>query len=197
MSIQAITILILAYLFGSIPFGLIISRLFGKVDIRNAGSGNIGATNVYRVMGKSYGIVTLILDMVKGGLFVTLARVLTHSEILEGLAGLSAFLGHLYPLYLRFQGGKGVATFMGVFIVLSPFALLADLVIFTIVAYRTHYISLASLFSAIFLPIFLLGFAYPKVYIILSLVMGFFIILRHRENIQRLKYGRENKIEFK
>jgi glycerol-3-phosphate acyltransferase PlsY len=126
--------------------------------------------------------------------FVILAKRITHSEIWACLAGFSSFLGHLYPVYIRFKGGKGVATFIGVFLTLSPYALLVDLGIFILIVYLSRYISLGSIVSAAVLPAVLLALAYPKVYVIISIVMGALIFLRHRENIQRLREGRENKI---
>jgi glycerol-3-phosphate acyltransferase PlsY len=194
MNIVAHIIIILAYLIGSIPFGLILSKLFGKTDIRKSGSGNIGATNVYRVMGKTLGALTLVLDILKGALFVILAEGFTHSKIWAGLAGLAAFLGHLYPVYLKFKGGKGVATAMGIFLFFAPYALFVDIAVFLLVVYQTRYVSLGSIISAAILPFLLLVFGYSKVYATLAVIMGGLIVLRHRENIQRLRQGRENKI---
>ena len=194
MNIEALILILLAYLVGSIPFGLILSKLFAKRDIRSAGSGNIGATNVMRVLGKKLGVLTLMFDILKGAIFVILAEVVTHSEIWASLAGLAAFLGHLYPIYLKFRGGKGVATSVGIFLFLAPYALLVDIVIFLLVVYQTRYVSLGSIIAAALLPVILLVFSYSYVYVILAVIMGGFIILRHRDNIQRLRQGRENKI---
>ncbi|MCX5886878.1 MAG: glycerol-3-phosphate 1-O-acyltransferase PlsY [Proteobacteria bacterium] len=193
MNKEALVIVALAYLVGSIPFGLILSKVFASTDIRKAGSGNIGATNVSRVLGKKLGALTLIFDILKGALFVIVAEEIIHSEMWACLAGLAAFLGHLFPIYLRFQGGKGVATFIGVFLTLSPLALLADLGIFLLVLYQTRYVSLGSIIAAALLPVILLVFSYSYVYVILAVIMGGFIILRHRDNIQRLKQSRETK----
>jgi len=193
MNKEALVIVALAYLVGSIPFGLILSKLFAKRDIRSAGSGNIGATNVTRVLGKKLGVLTLMFDILKGAIFVILAEVVTHSEIWASLAGLAAFLGHLYPIYLKFRGGKGVATSVGIFLFLAPYALLVDIVIFLLVVYQTRYVSLGSIIAAALLPVILLVFSYSYVYVILAVIMGGFIILRHRDNIQRLKQGRETK----
>jgi len=193
MNTEALILILLAYLVGSIPFGLILSKLFAKTDIRSAGSGNIGATNVMRVLGKKLGVLTLMFDILKGAIFVILAEVVTHSEIWASLAGLAAFLGHLYPIYLKFRGGKGVATSVGIFLFLAPYALLVDIVIFLLVVYQTRYVSLGSIIAAALLPVILLVFSYSYVYVILAVIMGGFIILRHRDNIQRLKQGRETK----
>jgi glycerol-3-phosphate acyltransferase PlsY len=194
MNFAALTIIILAYLVGSIPFGLILSKVFASTDIRSAGSGNIGATNVMRVLGKKLGVLTLIFDILKGALFVILAEVVTHSEMWASLAGLAAFLGHLYPIYLKFRGGKGVATSVGIFLFLAPYAFLVDMVIFLLMVYQTRYVSLGSIIAAALLPVILLVFSSSYVYVILAVIMGGFIILRHRDNIQRLRQGRENKI---
>ena len=193
MNTEALILILLAYLVGSIPFGLILSKLFAKTDIRKVGSGNIGATNVMRVLGKKLGVLTLMFDILKGAIFVILAEVVTHSEIWASLAGLAAFLGHLYPIYLKFRGGKGVATSVGIFLFLAPYALLVDIVIFLLVVYQTRYVSLGSIIAAALLPVILLVFSYSYVYVILAVIMGGFIILRHRDNIQRLKQGRETK----
>jgi len=193
MNKEALVIVALACLVGSIPFGLILSKVFASTDIRKAGSGNIGATNVYRVLGKTLGGLTLVFDILKGAIFVILAEVVTHSEIWASLAGLAAFLGHLYPIYLKFRGGKGVATSVGIFLFLAPYALLVDIVIFLLVVYQTRYVSLGSIIAAALLPVILLVFSYSYVYVILAVIMGGFIILRHRDNIQRLKQGRETK----
>ena len=194
MNFAALIIIILAYLVGSIPFGLILSKVFASTDIRSAGSGNIGATNVTRVLGKKLGVLTLMFDILKGAIFVILAEVVTHSEIWASLAGLAAFLGHLYPIYLKFRGGKGVATSVGIFLFLAPYALLVDIVIFLLVVYQTRYVSLGSIIAAALLPVILLVFSCSYVYVILAVIMGGLINLRHRENIQRLRQGTENKI---
>jgi glycerol-3-phosphate acyltransferase PlsY len=152
MNKEALVIVALAYLVGSIPFGLILSKLFAKRDIRSAGSGNIGATNVMRVLGKKLGVLTLMFDILKGAIFVILAEVVTHSEIWASLAGLAAFLGHLYPIYLNFRGGKGVATSVGIFLFLAPYALLVDIVIFLLVVYQTRYVSLGSIIAKRYPP---------------------------------------------
>jgi len=193
MNIEALILILLAYLVGSIPFGLILSKHIAKRDIRSAGSGNIGATNVMRVLGKKLGVLTLMFDILKGAIFVILAEVVTHSEIWASLAGLAAFLGHLYPIYLKFRGGKGVATSVGIFLFLAPYALLVDIVIFLLVVYQTRYVSLGSIIAAALLPVILLVFSYSYVYVILAVIMGGFIILRHRDNIQKLRQGRETK----
>jgi glycerol-3-phosphate acyltransferase PlsY len=146
------------------------------------------------MLGKKLGVLTLVLDILKGVIFVILAKEITSSEVWASLAGLAAFLGHLYPIYLGFRGGKGVATFIGVFLSLSPLALLVDIGISLLIVYRTRYISLGSLTSAALLPVILLIFAYPKVYIVFALIMGGLIFLRHRDNIQRLRQGVENKM---
>src|SRR5438309_10953689 len=143
-----------AYLLGSIPFSLILARLFGGADIRNEGSGNIGASNVTRVVGPLPGVLTLILDAAKGALAVWLAgRFTLQSDTWMMIAGLSALLGHCCPVWLKFRGGKGVATALGVFLVICPLAALSDLALFTIVAIYSRYSSLGSLAAAAAMPL--------------------------------------------
>ena len=194
MSFEILAIITSAYLTGSFPTGLVLTKLFGRTDIRKSGSGNIGATNVYRVMGKKIGALTLLLDVLKGGVFVILARDVTSSEIWTCAAGLAAFVGHIYPIYLGFRGGKGVATYIGVFLVLAPKALLSDLGVFLLVVYQSRYVSLASLAAAAIMPVLLLVLSYSQMTILLAVVMGVLIFVRHRDNIQRLKQGVENRI---
>src|SRR5437660_10620593 len=144
--VNHIWIPVAAYLLGSIPFGLILARLFGATDIRNEGSGNIGASNVTRVVGPLPGVLTLILDAAKGALAVWVAGHFTlQSDVWMMAAGFSALLGHCFPVWLKFRGGKGVATALGVFLIICPTAALLDLVLFTIVVSYSRYSSLSSL----------------------------------------------------
>lgn len=188
---------ICAYLFGAIPTGLLLTRLFGKEDIRKAGSGNIGATNVYRVAGRKLGIVTLIGDCLKGIIPVVVAQQAFH---LEGtplaLIALAAFVGHCYPVYLGFKGGKGVATALGIFLVLSPLAVLTALIVFVLFLWRWRYISLASIAAATAITpaIFLTTGSVPIV--CATLAIAAIVIWRHKENIERLRAGTENRFSF-
>ena len=192
-----IALLIGAYLIGSIPFGLLLGKAMG-VDVRQAGSGNIGATNVHRLLGRKLGIFTLVADSAKAIVPMLLARWLVTghggpatADLWVGLSGACAFLGHLFPIYLRFKGGKGVATALGVFLVLEPWAALISLVLFVAVVFWSGYVSLGSLAAAAFMPfcIWLLGGSVQ--YVALALFVGIFIWLKHRDNLARLLRGEE------
>lgn len=184
-----------AYLIGSIPVGLFLSKIHGK-DPRKTGSGNIGATNVMRTAGKTAGIITLIGDVAKGFLPVILASYYSSSYFLVALTGLSAFLGHLYPVYLRFRGGKGVATALGVYLAVSPMAILIDILIFIAVLFKWRYVSLGSLVGAFMMPVILFFLRAPNLYIALSILISIFILLKHKDNITRLARGEENKFKI-
>lgn len=181
---------IFSYLIGSIPTGFIIGRLAG-IDVRTAGSGNIGATNVARVAGKGSGLVTLLADSAKGFIPAIVAQQMAFSHTAVALIATAAFLGHLYPVFLRFQGGKGVATAFGVLLALAPTAALILLAVFTVVALLSRIVSLSSIATAIAAPIALWLLYYPAPLVAMSAVIGLMIVLRHRENIQRLINGTE------
>jgi glycerol-3-phosphate acyltransferase PlsY len=185
---------LLGYAIGSIPFSFVIARLFGVKDVRTVGSGNVGATNVMRSAGAFPGIVALVLDGAKGAVTVLLARRLSASEGAACLAGLFAVIGHLYPVWLRFRGGKGVATGAGLFIPLAPSAVGVAVALFvgTLAAFR--YVSLASMVAGLGLPVaaYLLG-ASPTV-ALTALVAASMIIAKHHANIGRLLRGDEPKL---
>lgn len=181
---------LLSYLVGSIPFGLIVSRIKG-VDPRRVGSGNIGATNVSRAAGKVYGLITLVLDMLKGGLPVLLARYLGLPDILSLGVGFLSFLGHLFPFYIKFKGGKGVATAFGVLLFFHPISALLSLLIFLLVFYIWRYVSLSSIISSLSFPFILYYFSSSKETLFLSLIFSALIICKHRANIIRLRMGME------
>ncbi len=190
-------ILLFSYLIGAIPTGVILTRLVGGEDVRNAGSGNIGATNVYRVAGRTLGILTLVGDCLKGLLPVLLAGSyfnlnLTHTA----LVALAAFLGHCYPIYLGFKGGKGVATALGIFLVLSPLAVLCALVVFIIVLFSWRFISLASISAAASAPLMVLVFEGYNPLFAATLIIAGIVIWRHRSNIERLRSGTENRFNL-
>jgi len=195
-------ILIIAYLLGSLPFGLILAKLFGGGDVRKAGSGNIGATNVLRVVGPLAGILTLLLDAAKGWSAVSLAGRVTHEQTTDMvLAGFLAMIGHCFPVWLGFRGGKGVATAAGVFLALCPSAFLAALVLCIVVVSFWRYVSLASLAAAAALPllVYLLWaprFAPPESVTLGSLAIAALVIVQHRGNINRLARGEEPKFSF-
>ena len=188
-------IVVEAYLLGSIPFGYLLYRLRRGGDVRSIGSGNIGATNVLRGAGLAAGAATLVLDGVKGYVAVAFAGTLTdHNPKWIGVAAVVAILGHMFPVYLKFRGGKGVATSLGAFLAIAPLAVLCVVGIFTIVAALTRYVSLASILAAGTFPLVLYLAGGASVYTVAAAVTGaVLIIFRHRSNIQRLLAGEERR----
>jgi glycerol-3-phosphate acyltransferase PlsY len=182
--------IIFSYLLGSIPTGYIVGVLAG-VDIRKAGSGNVGATNVARVVGKTRGLVTLIADVGKGFIPVFIAGRLGFSHTAVALVAIAAFLGHLYPVFLKFQGGKGVATAFGVLLALAPMATLILMIVFAVVAVSSRLVSLGSIVVALATPITLWFLFYSPTVIATGVFFAVMIIARHRRNIQRLFAGTE------
>jgi len=191
-----------AYLLGSIPFGLLLSRLFGGGDVRKSGSGNIGATNVARVAGTLPGILTLLFDVAKGAAAVWLAgRVSNESATWMMIAALATLLGHCFPIWLKFRGGKGVATAAGAFLVLCPAALLGSVILFLLVVFFWRYISLASISAAASMPLLIYilwapHHAPPPIVTFGALAAAGIIIYKHDGNIQRLVQGEEPKFSF-
>jgi glycerol-3-phosphate acyltransferase PlsY len=183
---------VLGYLLGSIPFGLILSRLSGAGDIRSIGSGNIGATNVLRTGRKGLAAATLLCDMLKGTAAVLIARRVFAGDAALA-AGLGAFLGHLFPVWLRFRGGKGVATYIGVLAALAWPLALAYGAIWIVVAALTRYSSLAALVASAATPLLLWGFGH-RAAALLFLVLSLLVFVMHRANIARLRAGTESKI---
>jgi len=190
-------LLIFAYLLGSVPTGVILARAFSDVDPRTQGSKNIGATNIYRTAGKKLGVITLLGDILKGLIPVVIARSILDSPFWVGAVALAAFLGHLYPIYLKFKGGKGIATGLGAFLALAPLAAILSFLVFAAVVYKSRYISLGSLTATAAFPILLALLHSPAIYIPFAVVIGAFIFYRHRENIHRLLAGKENKFGAK
>lgn len=186
---------VLAYLLGSVPFGIVMARLFGLGDLRKIGSGNIGATNVLRTGNKLAALLTLVLDAGKGAIAVLAARVLLAEDAAQ-LAGAAAFLGHCYPVFLRFKGGKGVATFLGTLIALAWPVGLAACALWAVTAALTRISSLSALVAAALGPVaaMLLGQASVA---LLCIVLAVLIFARHHENIARLLAGTEPRIERK
>ena len=204
MTILALSIsLVLTYILGSIPFAYIYGRIFRKIDIREHGSGNIGATNVLRVLGTKAGIIVLLLDILKGFIPVLIFSLLYPlTQWHPVLIGIFAILGHTFTIFLKFKGGRGVATSAGVFLALSPYTITAAILIFILVVVITKYVSLGSMFAAIFLVIthtifFLLCESSNPYIFYFTLLLSFFIIYKHKPNIKRLINGTENKIKFK
>ena len=187
---MAALLVILSYLLGSVPSGLIIGKLSG-LDVRNAGSGNIGATNVARLLGKTGGLLTLVADMAKGLIPVLAVQQMGLGDPIAALVGIAAFVGHLYPVFLNFKGGKGVATGFGVLLGLAPLAATILLVIFAAVAFSTRIVSLSSMVTAVAAPLLLWLFYYSPTYIMMATLMAIMIVFRHYANIQRLLNGTE------
>ncbi|MCX5802225.1 MAG: glycerol-3-phosphate 1-O-acyltransferase PlsY [Proteobacteria bacterium] len=185
----------ISYLIGSIPIGVILSKLKGK-DPRKIGSGNIGATNVMRAAGKTIGIITLLGDITKGFVPTILAVYYEEPKMLITAIGIASFLGHLYPVFLKFKGGKGVATALGVYLAISPLAILINAIIFILVLLKWRYVSLGSLAGTGIMPLTLYILKVPQAYIYLSFIIGVLIFIKHRDNIKRLLEGKENKISF-
>ena len=191
--------LVVAYLLGGIPFGYLLVRMKTGADVRSMGSGNIGATNVLRTTGRVIAVATLLLDIAKGFFAVWLAARLTADSLgWTCLAALAVMAGHAYPIFLKFQGGKAVASFIGAFLYLAPIPLLASLVVFVIVVSATRHISLGSIIAAASVPLAVWLIMQPPGSLILtSLVAGAFVIYRHRANIERIRAGNEHVFRFK
>ncbi|MEX2263919.1 MAG: glycerol-3-phosphate 1-O-acyltransferase PlsY [Bryobacteraceae bacterium] len=188
--------LALAYLLGGIPFGFLLVKWTSGKDVREAGSGNIGAANVYRTAGPWIGLATLVLDAAKGLLAVWLADRLTGGDLLwMSAAALAAIAGHAFPPFLRFRGGKAVATFFGAYFYLAPQALLAVIVVFLVMTAWTRHVSLGSITAAGTLPFAVWLILHPPLPLVLAAVAGgAFVVYRHSANIQRLREGTESRI---
>jgi len=194
----------IGYLLGSIPFGLILVRLLRGEDVRLSGSGNIGATNVARSGGSALGITTLALDALKGYLAVAIAIVVSRRNGLDfglaaALAALCAILGHVFPVWLKFRGGKGVATAVGAFVGLAPRAVLLVVAIFVIIVLIFRYVSLGSVIASALFPVlafFLYRGRSSPAGLVVMLAASLLIILKHKANIRRLLDGTENRLQF-
>lgn len=191
--------LALAYLIGGIPFGYLLVRLKTGADVRSMGSGNIGATNVLRTSGRGIAVATLLLDIGKGFAAVLLAARLTGDSVAwTSLSALAVMAGHAYPVFLKFQGGKAVASFIGAFLYLTPVALLATLVVFVLVVAATRHISMGSIVAAASLPLAVWLIMHPPAPVeLVSIVAAAFVVFRHSANIQRIRAGNENVFRFK
>jgi len=192
--IKGCVLVIVAYLLGSIPFALLICKPFG-IDPRKEGSGNPGATNVARLLGKKWGFLTLVGDLGKALLPVALAKYLLRHEPyyhwwLSGV-GFAAFLGHLFPVYLRFRGGKGVASATGILLLLCPWAVAASLPLFVAAVALSGYVSVGSLLASATVPLWIYLFCRHTPYLLLASLMAVFIWVKHRENLKRLLKGEE------
>ncbi|TYL94198.1 glycerol-3-phosphate 1-O-acyltransferase PlsY [Bradyrhizobium rifense] len=183
---------VIGYLLGSIPFGLVLTRLAGTQDIRSIGSGSIGATNVLRTGRKGLAAGTLLLDALKGTAAVLIAFRIGGSDAAL-VAGLGAFLGHLFPVWLKFRGGKGVAVYIGILLGLIPAGALVFCLLWLATAFTTRYSSLSALVAAFVTPLFLWWFSDPKL-TSLAVVLTLLLFYAHRENIKRLQSGKESRI---
>jgi acyl phosphate:glycerol-3-phosphate acyltransferase len=202
---KELILIILAYLIGSIPSALIISKKFFGVDIRDYGSGNMGATNTFRVLGSKYGTIVMILDILKGAIAVGLYNFLPYyfssdaeaqrTNFMIGL-GLAAVVGHIFPIYANFKGGKGVATLFGMILAVQPVVAISCVGVFLIVLYLTRYVSLSSILAALFLPISVLWIWNDDVvsYRIFALIVAALVILTHQKNIGRILRGVESRV---
>lgn len=198
--------LITAYLLGSIPSAVWYGRIFFKIDIREHGSGNAGATNSLRTLGKKAGVIVLLLDFLKGYLAIQLATLLApyqdivSKEWLQSIYGVMAIIGHLYPIFAQFKGGKGVATALGVIAAVNPWATLVCVAAFILIVLATKYVSLGSLLAGVLFPIQLavgLWGESPRAYILFGFGVFLLLVITHRENIVRLASGTENKFGAK
>jgi len=196
---------IISYLIGSIPCGLILSRATG-VDIRNQGSGNIGATNVTRLLGKKLGILTLLGDVLKAVIpmlaahwYCVNAGELSPRDLdrVVSLCGGAAFLGHIFPIYLKFKGGKGVATALGVFLVVEPVAILISIFLFVAVVYFSGFVALGSLLVAALMTVWIWLLGGPPSHVLLAFLIGVLIWIKHADNIKRLLEGTEQSMKKK
>ena len=188
----------IAYLLGGIPFGYLLVRFTTGKDVRAEGSGNIGATNVLRTTGRGAGVATLILDIAKGLLAVWLADKLTDgSDFWMSAAALAVMAGHAFPVFLKFQGGKAVASFVGAFLYLTPLPLAAVAVVFVLTVWLTRYISAGSILAAGAFPFGVWMILHPSAPVLLaSFVAGGFIVYRHKSNMERIKEGKENAFRW-
>ncbi len=186
--------LLLAYLVGAIPVGFLVARLFGSVDIRRSGSGTIGATNVLRTLGKLPAVITLLGDIAKGYLAVSAARALAPASWDAAAGAVLAIVGNCWPVFLRFRGGKGVATGFGAFLALAPWATAPAALVWLVVIASFRYVSLASIVACLCLPLGVALLGYHRASVGAAVAAAIIIILRHRENLLRLARGGEPRL---
>ena len=193
---KIVILITFAFLLGSVPVGAVIAK-FKSIDLRKVGSGNIGATNVLRAMGRGPAIITLIGDILKGTISLVIARHFLHNLTMEGIVGLAAVLGHNFSVFLRFRGGKGVATSIGVLLAYAPKAAVVTILIWLAVVFVTKYSSLGAIVSFGFLPLSVYILAHSTEKLVVSVLMATLLIVRHSANIGRLIRGTESKIGAK
>ena len=189
-----IPVVIAAYLIGSVPFALLTARRWSTADPRRIGSGNPGAANVLRVSGVKAGVLVAVLDVTKGAVTVLLAQRFGGGAAVPAAAGMAAIVGHIYPVWLRFRGGKGVAAACGVFSILTPFAVPPALMIFLAVVWMTKYVSLGSILASLALPPIAYALGSPAPAVVAASAAAAIIVFRHRSNVMRLRMGTERRI---
>jgi glycerol-3-phosphate acyltransferase PlsY len=194
MTVGMSIVILAAYLIGSVPFALLLARHWGGRDLRLIGSGNLGAANVVRASGVRAGVLVAILDILKGAVSVVLAERLSTNAAAPAAAGLAAVVGHVYPVWLRFRGGKGVATACGAFSVLTPLAMPPSLAIFAAAVWATRYVSLGSVAASIALPAIAYATAAPAPAVGAACCASVLILFRHRTNLGRLRMGTEPRL---
>lgn len=190
-----IIVILCSYIIGSIPSGLILGKTFWNVDLREHGSKNIGATNAWRTLGKLPGFIVFVADLLKGMIGVYLGMLLVGTSTAMIIGGIVAIIGHSLSLFLKFKGGKGVATGLGVIIMLMPIVSAIVFIIWLVIAMISKYVSLASIIAAICVPIFAFVLGMPFEFVAFGVVAAVFVIYRHKSNIGRLMNGTENKIK--
>ena len=187
-------VIVIGYLIGSVPFALLLARHIGAADLRQIGSGNLGAANVLRTSGIRAGILVAALDIAKGAASVLLAIRLSPDAAAPAAAGLAAIIGHVYPVWLRFRGGKGVATACGVFLVLAPLALIPAVMLFVLIVWATRYVSLGSVLASLALPAAAFATGSPGPTVIAACAASALILFRHQSNLIRLFAGTERRL---
>ena len=187
-------LLLTAYLIGSVPTGLLLGKAYG-IDVRKQGSGNIGATNLYRTLGRKVGVITLIGDCLKGLIPVLVVKYSSLPVEYAAWVGLAAFCGHVFSVFLRFKGGKGVATALGVFLVLAPLAVGIAVGVFVVLMVVWRYVSLGSIVAAVTMPIAVVLMGGSKVLTFVTLIIAGVVIIKHHENIRRLLAGTESRFK--
>ncbi len=187
-------VILIGYLIGSVPFALILARRWDAVDLRRIGSGNLGAANVLRASGVWPGVLVAVLDVTKGAASVAVAARLSPNAAAPAAAGLAAIIGHIYPVWLRFRGGKGVATACGVFSVLTPLAVPPALTVFVLIVWATKYVSLGSVLASLALPPIAYASGSPAPAVAAACAAATLIVFRHRSNLMRLRAGTERRL---
>ena len=188
-----LALVVLAYLLGSLSIGLLIARVYGGADLRHSGSGNIGAINVARSLGKTAGILTLLGDGAKGLVAVLCALKWGQASVLPALAAVAAVLGHMFPLYHGFKGGKGVATALGVLLPTLPLPLLGGFIVWLVVVAVWRYVSAGSMLAALVVPLLAVLWSYPVPLVLAAAMIALLVLYKHQENLSRLRQGSEAK----